>query len=161
MYKAVCNVIKSPYIHGLQRVYGMWRIHIDSYTYGKLLMHTFIRNKQIAHLQTNLLTFDYENTVRIRLQNKQLSADEKTKGCTKGQKCSKYFEQGHTDCTNYWKGSLCNLASVHSVTTWRLTPLWNAHAAPMTKVYQIVKNLSTIQISTPVTEILKAEPRRP
>lgn len=80
LYKAIGNVINPTHITGLQRVNGMWRVYIDNLEDKATLMANgiFIRNKQISFLQTNPLRLDYENTVRIRIQNIPLSADDGT-----------------------------------------------------------------------------------
>lgn len=78
LYRSISSSIDPTHITGLQRVRGMWRIYLDNLDDKVVLMSTgvTIRGKTVPILSTNPLRFDGEETIRIRIQDIPLSADD-------------------------------------------------------------------------------------
>lgn len=78
LYKAISNRIVASHISGLQRVGGLWRIYLDNVEDKVKLMAEGVplRGKTIPVLNTNPQRPDGENTIRVRVKNIPLSADD-------------------------------------------------------------------------------------
>lgn len=78
LYSAISNRIDSSHLTGLQRVRGLWRIYVDNLQDKVKLMEEGVpmRGKIIPVLNTNPQRPDGENTIRIRIKNIPLSADD-------------------------------------------------------------------------------------
>lgn len=78
LYKAISNRIVASHISGLQRVRGLWRIYLDNIEDKVKLMAEGVplRGKTIPVLNTNPQRSDGENTIRVRIKNIPLSADD-------------------------------------------------------------------------------------
>ena len=78
LFTAISKRIDSSHITGLQRVSGLWRIYIDNLQDEVSLMEQGVplRGKIIPVLNTNPQRLDGENSLRIRIKNIPLSADD-------------------------------------------------------------------------------------
>ena len=78
LYKSISKIIDCSHITGLQRVGGMWRIYIDNLDDKVQLMAegVQIRGNKIQLLNTNPERLDGEGTIKIRVKNIPLSADD-------------------------------------------------------------------------------------
>ena len=79
LFTAISKRIDSSHITGLQRVSGLWRIYIDNLQDKVSLMEQGVplRGKIIIPvLNTNPVRLDGENSLRIRIKNIPLSADD-------------------------------------------------------------------------------------
>lgn len=78
LYNAISTRIDASHITGLQRVKGLWRIYLDNLNDKVKLMAEGVplRGKTIPVLNTNPQRPDGENTIRIRVKNIPLSADD-------------------------------------------------------------------------------------
>lgn len=78
LYMALSDRIDSSHITGLQRVRGLWRIYIDNLNDKVKLMAEGVnlRGKVLPVLNTNPQRPDGEGTVRVRVKNIPLSADD-------------------------------------------------------------------------------------
>ena len=80
MYRAVRDVVLERCVKGLQRVRGLWRIYLDSEDErAKLLSNGLtIRLKSIPVYSRNprVTIHEHENTVRVRVKDVPLSADD-------------------------------------------------------------------------------------
>ena len=78
LFTAISKRIDSSHITGLQRVRGLWRIYIDNLQDKVSLMEQGVplRGKIIPVLNTNPQRLDGENSLRIRIKNIPLSADD-------------------------------------------------------------------------------------
>jgi hypothetical protein len=80
MYKVVGHVVDIKCVTGLQRVYGLWRIYTDNAVSRTTLLTKgiTIRGKSvpIQTLNPNRLDTQIPNTVRIRVKDIPLSADD-------------------------------------------------------------------------------------
>lgn len=78
LYMALSDRIESSHITGLQRVRGLWRIYVDNLDDKVKLMAegVHLRGKAISVLNTNPQRPDWEGTIRVRVKNIPLSADD-------------------------------------------------------------------------------------
>lgn len=78
MYFALARTIDKSAITGIQRVNGLWRVYLDNLEdKAKLVAEgLYVRGKHIPVLHTNPYRLDSESTIRIRVQNIPLSADD-------------------------------------------------------------------------------------
>lgn len=78
LYMALSDRIDSSHITGLQRVRGLWRIYVDNLVDKVKLMAEGVnlRGKTLPVLNTNPQRPDGEGTIRIRVKNIPLSADD-------------------------------------------------------------------------------------
>lgn len=78
LYSAISNRIESNHITGLQRVRGLWRIYLDNLQDKVTLIEEGIpmRGKIVPVLNTNPQRLDGEDTIRVRVKNIPLSADD-------------------------------------------------------------------------------------
>lgn len=80
LYTALSEKVNASHITGLQRVRGLWRIYVDNLEDKVKLMTDGVplRGKNIPVLNTNPQRPDGENTIKIRIKNIPLSADDGT-----------------------------------------------------------------------------------
>ena len=78
MFESLTTQIDATHLTGLQRVKGLWRIYLDNLEDKICLLANGVtlRGKVVPLLSTNPGRLDGENTLRIRVQDVPLSADD-------------------------------------------------------------------------------------
>ena len=78
MYETIVSTIVSKYITGLQRVNGLWRIHLNSLEHKVIIISEKlkIRGKTLPLLSTNPDRLEGESMLRIYIKDIPLSVDD-------------------------------------------------------------------------------------